>query len=230
MKAFNIHPYIRLFFLFGTISSIILFHQTWILGLLYVLFILPLIFLTAIFRNHIRLLIFGILPISLTFILIYVLILKGTNGGWDFILVKIFKILDITSVFQIALTIKSDALFSTFRKIGIKGESLITVIGAFTVWADIKRRSEQIITARFARGFIGKRSYINIAKQFPYIMVPLIIGILRTSIERSQTWTQWDIVDLINNRKLKSEEFPVITNLGITLVTTLCLIIGIIYN
>jgi hypothetical protein len=158
------------------------------------------------------------------------LVLKGNNGGWDFIFLKTLKILDLTSIFQIALTIKPDSLFSTFSKIGIKGEKLITVIGAFTVWADIKRRSEQIITARFARGFVGKRSYINIAKQFPYIMIPLIIGILRTSIERSRTWTQWNIVDLINNKKQKKQEFPVFANLAIALVTTFCLIIGIFYN
>ncbi len=230
MKAINLHPYIRLFFLVGTITCVIFSHQIWFLGLLYLLFIIPLIILTCTIRNHIRLLFFGIFPITLTFILIYILVLKGNNGGWDFIFLKTLKILDLTSIFQIALTIKPDSLFSTFSKIGIKGEKLITVIGAFTVWADIKRRSEQIITARFARGFVGKRSYINIAKQFPYIMIPLIIGILRTSIERSRTWTQWNIVDLINNKKQKKQEFPVFANLAIALVTTFCLIIGIFYN
>jgi hypothetical protein len=166
----------------------------------------------------------------LTFILIYIIILKGNNGGWDFIIIKLLKLLNITSAFQITLAIKSGELFPFFREIGLKGQTLITLIGAFTVWADIKRRSEQIITARFARGFIRKRTYLNTAKQFPYIMVPLIIGILRTSIERSQTWAQWNIIYLINNRKLKRQEFPVIANLIILLVTTLCLIISIIYN
>jgi hypothetical protein len=61
-------------------------------------------------------------------------------------------------------------------------------------------------------------------------MIPLIIGILRTSIERSRTWTQWNIVDLINNKKQKKQEFPVFANLAIALVTTFCLIIGIFYN
>lgn len=232
MKSINItiHPYVRLFFLIGIISAIILFHQIWPLCIVYVLFIFPLIFLSGSIKNHIRLLIFGIIPISLTFILIYIVIMKGAIGGWDFISLRILKILNATTAFQIALTIKSDSLFQTFRMIGFKGEKLITLIGTFTVWIDIKRRSEQIITARFARGFIGKRSYLNIAKQFPYILVPLIIGILRTSIERSQTWTQWNIVDLINNKKINKQAFPLPINIVIVLFTTVSLVIGIIYH
>jgi len=224
-----IHPYIRLFFLVGIISTVILFNQIWPLSLLYIVFILPLIFVTGSIKNHLRLLILGIFPISLTFILIYILIMKGDNGGWDFILLRILKILIATTAFQITLTVKSDSLFQTFKIIGIRGEKLVTVIGTFTVWIDIKRRSEQIITARFARGFIGKRSYINIARQFPYILVPLIIGILRTSIERSQTWTQWKIVDLINSKKPINQAFPLLINLVIVLFTTISLLIGIIY-
>lgn len=224
-----IHPYIRLFFLVGIISTVILFNQIWPLSLLYILFILPLIFVTGSIKNHLRLLILGIFPISLTFILLYILIMKGANGGWDFILLRILKILVATTAFQITLTVKSDSLFQTFRMIGIKGEKLVTLIGTFTVWIDIKRRSEQIITARFARGFIGKRSYVNIARQFPYILVPLIIGILRTSIDRSQTWTQWNIVDLINSKKPINQAFPLLINLVIVLFTTISLLVGIFY-
>jgi energy-coupling factor transporter transmembrane protein EcfT len=103
------------------------------------------------------------------------------------------------------------------------------VIGAFTVWADIKRRSEQIIIARFSRGFISKRNFLNTAKQFPHVLVPLIIGILRTSIERSETWIRWNIINLISTKRTKYEEYSVTVNVAIALITVLCLTIGIIY-
>jgi hypothetical protein len=225
----NIHPYIRLLLLVGIIASVILYRHIFQLGLLYIAFIIPLILLMGIIRNHVRLLLFGIVPIAFTFILIYILILSGNKENWDFILVKILKILAVTSIFQIVLTFESGALYPTFGKLGLKGESLITVIGAFTVWADIKRRSEQIIIARFARGFIGKRNFINTAKQFPYILVPLIIGILRTSIERSETWIRWNIINLISTKRAKYEEYSVTVNVAIALITVLCLTIGIIY-
>jgi hypothetical protein len=225
----NIHPYIRLLLLVGIIGSVILYRHIFQLGLLYIAFIIPLILLMGITRNHVRLLLFGIVPIAFTFILIYILILSGNKENWYFIIVKILKILAITSIFQVVLTFESGALYPTFRKLGLKGESLITVIGAFTVWADIKRRSEQIIIARFARGFISKRNFINTAKQFPFILVPLIIGILRTSIERSETWIRWDIIALISRKRAKYEEYSVTVNVAIALITVLCLTIGIIY-
>lgn len=79
----------------------------------------------------------------------------------------------------------------------MKGESLITVLGAFTVWTDVSYRSEKIITARFARGFVGRRTIINKAKQFPFVLVPLVVGILRTSTERADSWGQKNILQLV---------------------------------
>jgi hypothetical protein len=226
----RIHPYIRLYFLIGTLISIILFHQVKHQLLLYGALILPLVIFTSNVKIHLRLLLFGILPISLTFILIYIIILIGSNGSWDFICLKILKILNITSIFQIALTIKPGEMLSTFKKVGIKGEKLITLMGTFSVWTDIKRRSEQIVVARFARGFIGKRNFINTAKQLPYVLVPLIIGILRTSVERSQAWIQWDVVALINNRESKKYEYSIVANLIIGLLTTLFIVFGILID
>lgn len=230
MRTIRIHPYMRLYFLIGTLISILLFHQVMHQVLMYVALILPLVILTSLLKNHLRLLLFGILPISITFILIYIIILNGSNGSWDFIYLKILKILNITSIFQITLTIKSGEMLSTFKKVGIKGEKLITLMGTFSVWADIKRRSEQIVVARFARGFIGKRNFFNTAKQLPYVLVPLIIGILRTSVERSQVWTQWDIIDLINNRESKKYDYSIVINLIIGLLTTLFIVFGVITN
>lgn len=230
MRTISIHPYVRFFFLIGTLISIILFHQVWQLVLLYVALILPLAIITSAIKNQLRLLLFGILPISLTFILIYIIILNGSNGSWDFILLKILKILNITSIFQIALTIKPGEMLSTFKMVGIKGEKLITLMGTFSVWADIKRRSEQIVVARFARGFIGKRNFINTAKQLPYVLVPLIIGILRTSVERSELWTQWDIIKLINNHETKRNDYSIATNLIIGFLTTFFIVFGIIID
>lgn len=230
MRTISIHPYVRFFFLIGTLISVILFHQVWQLVLLYVALILPLVIINSAIKNHLRLFLFGILPISLTFILIYIIILNGSNGSWDFILLKIMKILNITSIFQIALSIKPGEMLSTFKTVGIKGEKLMTLMGTFSVWADIKRRSEQIVVARFARGFIGKRNFINTAKQLPNVLVPLIIGILRTSVERSQVWTQWDIIDLINNHESKKYEYSIAANMIIGLFTAFFIVIGILID
>lgn len=213
-----IHPHCRLLFLISSLMTFLLTGNfNFLLGF-YILFILPLVFILDLIRVHLRLFVFGLIPIFFTFILLYIIILKGSSDGWDFILVKCLKILGITSVFQISLSIPPNMLFTTFKKWGFKGDRLLTLIGAFTVWADIKTRANQIITARFARGFIGKRNLVNTAKQFPYVIVPLIIGIMRTSIERVEVWEQRNIPYLIDNRKDEQIKYSVLINLLIVII------------
>lgn len=197
----NLHPRCRLIFLIGSLASILLIVNILQLIIFYTLFILPLIIVLNNFRTHLRLLFFGIIPIFLSFILLYIVVLNGRNGGWLFINLKCLKILCLTSLFQIALTIPPNLLITTFKKWGFKGDSLLTLIGSFTVWAEVKTKSNQIITARFARGFIGNRSFINKAKQLPHVLIPLIIGIIRTATERVEVWKQREIPYLISNVK-----------------------------
>jgi hypothetical protein len=156
---------------------------------------------------------------------LYIVVLKGTNGGWNFVLLKGLKILVFTSIFQITLTIPSEMLFTTFRKWRFKGDSLLTLIGAFTVWADIRTRANQIVTARFARGFIGKRNFINTAKQFPYILIPLIIGVMRTSTERVNVWEQREIPKRLDNGKIVEARYSTFINLFIVIVPILYIVV-----
>ena len=98
--------------------------------------------------------------------------------------------------------------------------------GRYTKKGEKKRRPP--IYTMALPGFIGKRNLINTAKQFPYILVPLIIGILRTSVERSETWTQWNIINLINSKKDQNNELPIFANVAFVLITFICLAVGII--
>jgi len=220
----TIHPYIRILFLFGTIAFILLMQNPYYLGGLYLCFILPIILFLHLIKFHIRLFLFGIIPIFLTFILLYILVLDGTNGGWEFIFTKCLKILAITSTFQVALTIQPDMLYITFRKWGFRGDSFLTLLGAFTVWADINTRANQIIVARFARGFIGRRNLINTAKQLPYVLIPLIIGVIRTSIIRVEVWDQRSVPNLLDHQKISETHYPFLFNLLLATVP----IVGII--
>jgi len=116
-------------------------------------------------------------------------------------------------------------LFTTFRKWGFKGDSLLTIIGAFTVWADLRTKANQIVTARFARGFIGKRNFFNTAKQFPYILIPLVIGVMRTSTERVNVWEQRNIPERLDSNKIIDTGYPVFINLFIVIGPILSIIL-----
>ncbi len=225
-----LHPFCRILFLSGSIIAVILFANIIYLLMFYGFFIFPLILLQGGFRIHLRLLGFGIVPIFLTFILLYIIIMKGSNGGWDYINIKSLKILCLTSVFQVALSIPTDMLVVTFKKWGFKGDGLLTMVGAFTVWAEVKTKSNQIITARFARGFIGKRNFFNTAKQLPYVLIPLIIGVMRTAIERVDVWEQREIPFLLDNIKPSKTHYPFWLNMLSVVVPWSASVIFVLFN
>lgn len=205
----SINPYIRLLFLAGSLTGILLINKIEWLLCFYFIVIIPLFVLSSQIKRHLNLLLFAFVAIYLSFILLYIVVLK--EGNWQFIHLKILKLLLLTSAIQITLSIPANQLISTFKKWGLKGETLITVLGAFTVWTDVTYRSEKIITARFARGFVGKRNRINTAKQFPFVLVPLVVGILRTATERADSWGQKNILQLI---KGDNENRTSVSNVG----------------
>lgn len=207
----SLHPYVRLLFLACSLTGILLVDKIVWLLCFYFITIISLFIFSGQIKKHLNLLLFAFVPIYLSFILLYIVILHA--GSWNFIHLKVLKLVLLTSVIQISLFIPAEHLISTFKKCGLKGEALITFLGAFTVWTDVSYRSEKIITARFTRGFVGKRTFINKAKQFPFVLVPLVVGILRTSTERADSWEQKNILHLVENYKTEKNNYPIGLNL-----------------
>lgn len=212
-----LHPYVRLLFLLGGLTGVLLINNTKYLFYFYCSTIIPLFAFSFQIKKHLNLLFFAMLPIYLSFILLYVLILKSED--WNFIHLKVLKIILITSIIQIVLLIPTEHLIITFRKWGLKGESLITALGAFTVWTDVTFRSEKIVTARFARGFIRKRTILNRIKQLPFVLVPLVVGVLRTSTERADSWEQKNILQLVKKNVVEKVDYPIGLNLILVLLS-----------
>lgn len=228
-----INPYIRLLFLVCTIIGILLINNTLVLSVYYLLVILPVFIYSGQLKTHTQLLAFGMIPIFLTFILLYILVLKGEEGGWNFIFLRIIKLVIVTSAIQLTLLIPSSFMTTTLKKWHIKGEALITVLGAFTVWTDVMNRTQKILTARFSRGFIQERTVIEKIKQFPSVLIPLIIGVLRTSTERAESWEQKDVLYLMEINKMKSIKTSSFLNYFLLITSLAWFTIGIcfaIYN
>lgn len=222
-----ISPYIRLFFLTCCIIGTVLINNVlWLIGC-YVIVILPLFIYGCLIEKHIKLMLFGMLPIYLSFILLYIVILNGINGSWQFINLKLLKLILFTSIIQLTLLVPDQYLISTFKSWGLKGEALITVLGAFTVWADVNYRADKIVTARFSRGFIKKRNFLQKIKQFPYILIPLVVGIMRTATERAQSWEQKDIIHLVEIKKSEQVRFPLILNICVFIASSLFLLLSL---
>ncbi len=221
------HPYIRLFFLLLSIGGTFIAVQISQVVIYYLLVLIPLITLSKQTKAHFRFMLIGILPIFLSLILINILILDGKNGGWSFILLKTSKLIIYASVFQFVFFIPTIDLLNTLKKWNLKGETLITIISSFTVWNEIINNANKIVTARLARGYIGKRNIPNLAKQLPYVLNPLVIGVMRTSIERAESWDKKQIIFLVQKMESDKTSYSFIYNLLMITLAFVYFIFGI---
>ncbi len=222
-----IHPYVRLLFLVvflvGTIFNDNILH----LIIVYLFVLIPLFIIDNKILSHFKLVVLGIIPIFLTLILLYIFIYKKNDYGWDFILNKTIKLTVYTSVFQLGLLVPAQHLITTLTKWGLKGETLLVVLSAFTVPNDIISKSEKILDARFSRGFIKKRTFLNKSKQLAFVLIPLIIGVIRTSQERAESWEEKNIISLLNNYKSLTQKinYSYFLNISLTIICIIWLIL-----
>lgn len=221
------HPYIRLLFLLLSIGGTFIAVQISQVVIYYLLVLLPLTALSKQIKAHFRFILIGILPIFLSLILINILILDGKSGSWFFILLKISKLTVYASIFQFVFFIPTIDLLNTLKKWNLKGEALITIISSFTVWNEIINNANKIVTARLARGYIGKRNIINMAKQLPYVLNPLVIGVMRTSIERAETWDKKQIISLVQNIENDKTSYSFTYNLLMMVFAAIYFLFGI---
>ncbi len=215
----SIHPYTRLFFLVGNISAVLLLTSPFLMLSYYLIYMLPIVIVHHLFKSHLKLAVFGILPVFFSYALIYIYILNSTKGGWDLIALRTFRLLSVTSLIQVTISIPSQALVYNLRKWRFSEEMMLITIGAFTVWKDMSTRMDKIITARFASGIVGKRSFINKAGQVPYLLSPLVIGILRASLERADIWDQKGVLVLIKNFRKDAPSHSLFYNILLCVTT-----------
>ena len=226
-RNYYIHPFVRIVYLICAVFGTFLTKAIFLVLLFYLLAIIPLFFLNKNINIHLKFLFFGVVPIFLSFILINIIILHGKKGGWDFILERVIRITTYSSAIQIVITIPANDLFYTLKKWGFKGESLITVIGTLAVWGDVTNRADKIVTARLSKGYVKNRNLFTMAMQFKNTLNPLIIGVIRTSVERADSWQSKNIILLIKKYKNSKNDYNKLLNFYIIFIAIVYLLSAI---
>tara|TARA_A100000171_G_scaffold52177_1_gene69399 strand:+ start:4595 stop:5293 length:699 start_codon:yes stop_codon:yes gene_type:complete len=192
-----LHPFTRLVIVvFGIIGGALI-DDPLPISIYYLCCLLPLFYYMGLIKRHLLFLLFGILPISLSYILIYILLRDGDSEAWYMMWQSVSKILSITTFIQLGLSIPPSQLFGTLKSFGLSGDNLLVILGAFAVFEDVIGKASKIVTARYSRGFIRSRNTLNSLRQLPYIFIPLITGVLRGSYIRSLSWDEKDMKYLI---------------------------------
>lgn len=77
--------------------------------------------------------------------------------------------------------------------LGLRGDALIIALSAVSTLPLMQSSARRITEARFAAGFVGRRSIFATAIQLPYVLAPLFTQALRLAIKRSDAWQQREL-------------------------------------
>ena len=163
------------------------------------LILLPLLLRAAdLWRAHVRFVLVVMLPIAASLLIVWWWLVGAAPGapvgsapadGRTFALTVSLRLLLLASITQLTLlTIPAEELIYTLRQWGLRRKWLIIVLGCFTLGAELQRRAGDVVTARLARGLVPRLTFASRVRQIPYLLRPLLAWVLRSAVERSETW------------------------------------------
>lgn len=77
--------------------------------------------------------------------------------------------------------------------LGLRGDVLIIALSAVSTLPLMQSSARRITEARFAAGFVRRRSIFSTATQLPFVLAPLFTQALRLAVKRSDAWQQREL-------------------------------------
>jgi len=220
MKTLYIHPYIRIFLFLLIILIVFYRNSNFSIGA-YV-GILTVFFFTNKLTGHLKLFLLGMFPIYLSYFYLYYLIPEAPLP-LDVIHLKFLKVILIASAFQLLFSNNFEELVDTIRTLRIKGNLKLIILSTYSMIDEVQKKSYKIISARYAAGYVKKRTWWNAVRQFPYILIPLLTQLLEIAEERSKSWDEKNMVSLLENYRVKIY-YSFSFNVCVFLVSLVCLV------
>jgi hypothetical protein len=120
-------------------------------------------------------------------------------GGIEYGLLVVLRLAVVGGVFELTFnTLKPSDLPGVLRGMGLKGDWLVIVLGSFALLPELMRRADQIVTARLARGSLSSASFSARLTQLPFILKPLFVWVIRSAIQRAESWEQKGLLSRVN--------------------------------
>lgn len=163
---------------------------------------IPLLILTKQIKKYFYFSLFFLVPFFIILYIIWVLIIQippyekfGTEvlSAQTYVLFITFRFALFTSILQLGvLTIKAKYLASTLYYWGLRKNTLIITLSSLALISELNRRIDEVLTARYARGYFKKRTLWNNFIQLPYMLRSLFTWSLRSAMQRSEIWSKHD--------------------------------------
>lgn len=214
MKA-DVHPFARLVFLILATAGSFTVKSWWVSLTLWLLCAAALL-LFGQGKKHLRLAVLSLLPLLIMLLVVWGWLIAappsmpiGSNpqGGIAYALSVFSRLGLLAAIFQLVmLTIPTQQLPNCLYMWGVRGESLIIALGAFTLVPELQIRADQVMTARLARGSVKGNQLISRAAQLPLLLQPLLTWTLRSAVQRSKSWNQSGLLRRIDELSKKGQK------------------------
>lgn len=167
--------------------------------------LIPLMFFAGIARQHGRFVLTVLAPVAIALLVVWGWLVGAPPGaplgsapaeGVKYACLIALRLALLGGIGQLCLsTIPHDQLVITLQSWGLRGDGLVIALGSLTLLPEMRLRAEQVLTARYARGLISDRHILTKIRQFPYLLRPLLAWVLRSAIQRSESWQQRQLLE-----------------------------------
>jgi len=167
-------------------------------GVAWLAVVLPIAVVAGIGRRHLQFVLAIVAPITVALLVVWGWLVGAAPGaavgsspeaGTRFAALVGLRLALLGGIMQLCLlSIPTGDLVFTFKRWGLRGEGLVIVVGAFSLLPELRLRADQVLSARLARGFVGKMSLLGRARQLPHLLRPLFAWALRSAVQRSEMW------------------------------------------
>jgi energy-coupling factor transporter transmembrane protein EcfT len=200
-------PYARLATLLLAVAATLLAQNPVATLAAYAVALSVLLFCKGVRPAHAKFLLFAVVPFALWNALLWGVLVAAppgavprTNpiGGVEYATLMTTRLALLALAFQLCfIGLPIPRLLKLLRAWGVKGDALLIIAGSFTIWPELRDRADHVVTARYARGLVSKRSTWESLRALPLILKPVISNSLHHSIERSEMWEHQGLLERI---------------------------------
>jgi len=198
-----LHPRARGLATLAAGAGAILVTEPLALALLWIILILMLV-RGGVTTAHARFVGYVLLPVAAALLFVWGIVVGAPPGfptgsapieGLRFATVTALRLAVFGALWQLCLlTLRPNELAPTLRSWGLRGDALVVALGSLAVIPDLTQRGRQVLSARYARGFLGSNTWWSRARQFPSLLPPLVAWVLRAAIQRGENWRHRGLV------------------------------------
>lgn len=230
-----IHPLSRIIVFVLMIIGVFLSQDLLVRCLGYII-LFVLLTMSGQYLAHLKIILLSGVPFLLMLLLVYGFLTSdnGFNNQGALHALGIFiKITSLTALFQFTFSLRATELIDLLSYSKLPSYIKVIILESYSGIKDLANSVDQILTARYSRGFVKKRGYLSSLKQLPYLFRPMVSGLLLGSFEKSANWKQLKLMEQFKswttNKKLIGD-YPIGRSIVVVVVVSIWFMFSVISN